>query len=161
MSEPCAIHSFGGSRGIQCVCSLVRPSRCCNPSRLRNSVLEFRTASNLWIAQGSITKGLMAGTSKPALGFNHCSIQCCGPDMPSARFMKATADAMVKCATLCPSAYHFFPSDFSGSLTAVSGTMFPPSHMAGVKSSVRGLPHTIVWGAAKSSHSIYGRNHWV
>ena len=27
--------------------------------------------------------------SKPALGFNHCSIDCCSPDMPSARFMQA------------------------------------------------------------------------
>ena len=26
---------------------------------------------------------------KPALGFNHCSIDCCSPDMPSARFMQA------------------------------------------------------------------------
>ena len=32
--------------------------------------------------------------SKPALGFNHCSVECCGPDMPSAAFMTATADAM-------------------------------------------------------------------
>ena len=34
--------------------------------------------------------------SKPALGFNHCSIECCGPDMPSAAFLKGTADAMVR-----------------------------------------------------------------
>ena len=33
--------------------------------------------------------------SKPALGFNHCSVECCGPDMPSAAFMTATADAML------------------------------------------------------------------
>jgi alpha-galactosidase len=33
--------------------------------------------------------------SKPALGFNHCGIECCGPDMPSAQFLMATADAMV------------------------------------------------------------------
>ena len=34
--------------------------------------------------------------NKPSLGFNHCSIECCGPDMPSAAFLKDTADAMVK-----------------------------------------------------------------
>ena len=31
------------SIGIQCVCSLVRPSRCCHRSWLRNSVLKFTT----------------------------------------------------------------------------------------------------------------------
>ena len=101
----------------------------------------------------------MAGTSKPALGFNHCSIQCCGPDMPSARFMKATADAMVKCATLCPSAYHFFPSDFSGSLTAVSGNMFSQSHGWSPVLCERIAAYNCM-GSCKIL-SQYGRNHWV
>ena len=50
------------------------------------------------------------------------------------------------------------PSGFSDSLTAVSGNMFSQSHdWSPVPPKVHlggGLPHTVVWGAAESSHSM-------
>jgi hypothetical protein len=51
----------------------------------------------LLAAVGSSRKGTTGKRpTKPALGFNHCSIECCGSDMPNASFLMGTADAMVQ-----------------------------------------------------------------
>ena len=59
-------------------------------SVLQHSVVTFAI---LFALDGCIATSGMGG--RPALGFNNCNIQCCNETMPSAAFVKRTAEQLV------------------------------------------------------------------